>query len=155
MTALIFALLLTGASLVIAEAHLASYGLLGVAGVALLALGAVLAVDAAGGSVVLALALVIPVALLMTGLVAVAARKAMSVRRLRVRGGADGLIGRVGTVRRAVAPVGDVLVEGELWRARRSLVDEDAALPEGEQVVVERVQGLTLSVRRAEDWEVL
>jgi membrane-bound ClpP family serine protease len=154
-TALIVALLVTGASLVIAEAHLASYGLLGVTGVALLALGGILAVSAAGGSVVLALAVVIPVALLMTGLIAVAARKAMSVRRLRVRGGADGLIGRIGIVRRDVSPVGSVFVEGELWRARRSLLDEEDALPEGEHVVVERVQGLTLSVRRAEDWEVL
>ena len=155
MTALIVALLLTGAGLIIAEAHLASYGLLGVAGVGLLALGFVLAVGAAGGSVGLALAVVIPIALLLCGLMAIAARKAMSVRRLRARGGADGLIGRVGIVRRAVAPVGAVFVEGELWRARRSLIDEEATLPEGEHVVVEHVQGLTLSVGRAEDWEVL
>ena len=40
------------------------------------------------------------------------------------------------------------------WRARRSWPDEPA-LAEGDQVVVEQVQGLTLSVRRAEEWEVL
>ena len=48
-----------------------------------------------------------------------------------------------------------MFVDGELWRARRSWADEQRALGEGEQVVVEQVQGLTLSVRRAEEWEVL
>jgi membrane-bound ClpP family serine protease len=156
MTVLIVVLLLTGASLLIAEAHLASYGILGVTGIALLATGGVLAVGAAGGSVLAAMALVVPVALLMTGLVAVATRKALAVSRRRPRGGADGLIGRIGTVRRDVGPVvGDVFVDGELWRAQRSWLDEDAVLAEGERVVVERVHGLTLSVRRAEEWEVL
>jgi membrane-bound ClpP family serine protease len=155
MTALIVALLLTGASLVVAEAHVPSYGVLGITGIALLATGGVLGVSASGGSVLLALALVVPLALVMTGLVTLVAHKALAVSRRRARGGADGLIGCVGVVRRDVGPVGDVFVAGELWRARRSWVDEDAVLGEGEHVVVEQVQGLTLSVRRAEEWEVL
>jgi membrane-bound serine protease (ClpP class) len=155
MTALIVVLVMLGAALLVAEAHLASYGVLGIAGVALLGLGGVLAVDEAGGSVALALALVVPAVVVMVGVIAIAGRKMLQVVRLRPKGGADGLIGRVGVVRRTVAPVGDVLVEGELWRARRSLVDEVPALDEGEHVVVESVHGLTLSVRRAEEWEVM
>jgi membrane-bound serine protease (ClpP class) len=155
MTALIVALLVTGASLLVAEAHLPTYGLLGITGVALLAAGGVLAVDAAGLGVLAALAVVVPVALVLAGLVAVGARKALAVSRRRALGGADGLIGRVGVVRRDVGPEGDVFVGGELWRARRSWVDADAVLQTGEHVVVEQVQGLTLSVRRAEEWEVL
>ena len=50
---------------------------------------------------------------------------------------------------------GDVVVFGERWRARRSWEEDDRALEEGDQVVVEQVQGLTLAVRRAEEWEVL
>jgi membrane-bound ClpP family serine protease len=153
MIALIFALLVTGAALLVAEAHLTSYGVLGLGGVALLAAGGILAVDAAGGSVLLALALILPVMLATGVLVGVAARKALAVSRRRVRGGADGLVGRLGVVRREVAPLGAVLVEGELWRARRSWFDDEPVLREGEQVVVERVHGLTLSVRRAEEWE--
>lgn len=155
MTALIVVLLVLGASLLVAEAHVASYGILGVAGVALLALAGALAVGAAGGSVALALALVVPVAAVTIALVFIGGRKALAVSRLRPKGGADGLIGRVGVVRRTVAPVGDILVEGELWRARRSLADAERALGEGEHVVVESVRGLTLSVRRAEEWELL
>jgi membrane-bound ClpP family serine protease len=153
MIALIFALLVAGAALLVAEAHLTSYGALGLGGVVLITLGGILAVDAAGGSVLLALALILPVMAASSVLVVIAARKALAVSRLRARGGADGLVGRLGVVRKEVAPLGAVLVEGELWRARRSWFDDEPALREGEQVVVERVHGLTLSVRRAEEWE--
>jgi membrane-bound serine protease (ClpP class) len=155
LTALIIALLVAGASLLIAEAHVVSYGVLGVAGVAALVAGGVLAVDAAGGSVALALALAVPVAVGLIALVIVAGRKSLAVGRRRPSGGATGLIGRVGVVRRPLAPIGDVVVEGELWRARRSWADDEHALCEGEYVVVEQLDGLTLSVRRAEEWEVL
>jgi membrane-bound ClpP family serine protease len=155
MVALIVVLLVLGAALLVAEAHVASYGVLGIAGIVLLGAGGVLAVEEAGGSILLALALVVPATAVMTGLVAIAGRKVIQVARRRPAGGADGLIGRVGVVRSSVAPVGAVLVEGELWRARRSPVDDVPSLAEGEQVVVESVHGLTLSVRRAEEWEVM
>jgi membrane-bound ClpP family serine protease len=155
MTALIVALLVSGAALLVAEAHLTAYGVLGVSGSLALLAGGVLAVSAAGGSVVLALALALPVAAGLIALTVVATGKALEVRRARPKGGAAGLIGRVGVVRHAPEPVGDVLVEGELWRARSSWAEDEPALREGEHVVVERVHGLTLSVRRAEEWEVL
>jgi membrane-bound ClpP family serine protease len=152
MTALIVALVVTGASLLIAEAHVVSYGLLGAAGVAALAAAVILAVQAAGGSVVIALAVAVPLALMTIALVALTARRLV---RIAGRPANASLVGRVGVVRHDVAPVGDVLVDGELWRARRSWVDDELALGEGEHVVVERVHGLTLSVRRAEEWEML
>lgn len=155
MTALIVTLLVTGASLLVAEAHLTSYGVLGMAGVVALAVGGVLAVNAAGGSVLLGLALALPVAVALAAFVVVAGRKALAVGRRRPRGGADGLVGCTGVVRRSLAPVGDVFVAGELWRARRSWEDGELPPGEGEFVVVEEVRGLTLSVRRAEEWEVL
>jgi membrane protein implicated in regulation of membrane protease activity len=123
--------------------------------VAALVTGGVLAVEATGGSLVLALALAIPVAAGLLAFMFVAGRKTLEVGRRRPRGGATGLIGRVGVVRRALTPVGAVLVDGELWRARRSWAEEELALSEGEYVVVEQLDGLTLSVRRAEEWEVM
>lgn len=155
MSALIIALLVAGAALLIAEAHVVSYGVLGTAGIAALVTGGVMAVEAAGGSVALALALFFPVAVGLLALMFVAGRKSLEVGRRRPRGGATGLIGRIGVVRRALTPIGDVLVEGELWRARRSWADDEPALREGEYVVVEQLDGLTLSVRRAEEWEVM
>jgi membrane-bound ClpP family serine protease len=150
MTALIVVLVIAGASLLIAEAHVVSYGVLGTAGIAALATAGVLAVGAAGGSALLGLALTLPAVAVAAWLLAIVARKALAVRGRRPRGGAEQLIGRIGVVRH-----GNVFVDGELWRAQRSWVDEERTLPEGEQVVVEHVKGLTLSVRRAEEWEVL
>jgi membrane protein implicated in regulation of membrane protease activity len=48
---------------------------------------------------------------------------------------------------------GQVFVDGALWRARCSVLEEDTELDAGDAVVVERVSGLTLAVRRAEEWE--
>jgi membrane-bound ClpP family serine protease len=149
-TAQIVVLVMIGASLLIAEAHVASYGLLGVCGIAALAAGGVLAVQDAGGSFLLALALVLPAAAVVCGLIAVAAGKSLALRRRRPTAGPEALIGRLGVVNH-----GDVVIAGERWRARNSWPDEEPALRDGEQVVVEQIQGLTLSVRRAEEWEVL
>ena len=153
MTALAAALMVTGALLLVAEAHLASYGLLGIAGVLALGAGGLLAISEAGGSVVLGLAIFLPIAVGLVALMVVAGRKSLALRRRRPRSGAEALVGRVGVVRHVPAPVGHVLVEGELWRARNSWADDE--LHEGEHVVIEEVHGLTLGVRRAEEWEVL
>jgi membrane protein implicated in regulation of membrane protease activity len=51
---------------------------------------------------------------------------------------------------------GRVLLEGALWRARRAWPEvDDHEIAEGDVVVVERLNGLTLAVRCAEDWELL
>jgi membrane-bound ClpP family serine protease len=155
MTALALVLLVLGLVLLVAEAHLATFGVLGVAGVAALVTGVVLAVVAAGSSVAVALALTLPMGAALLALVLVSTRKALSARHRAVRGGAEGLIGHVGVVRQSLDPIGQIQVDGELWRARRSWSEEDEPPPgEGDPVVVDHVKGLTLSVRRAEVWEV-
>jgi membrane-bound serine protease (ClpP class) len=154
MTALIVVLLVIGASLLVAEAHLTSYGVFGVAGLASLIGGVVLWAEQ--GEAGAAVALIVPVVLVLVALAAIAGRKVLQVQGRRALGGRDGLVGRVGIVRRDLAPLGDVLVAGELWRACPSLLeDEGPPLVEGEHVVVERVRGLTMSVRRAEEWELV
>jgi membrane-bound serine protease (ClpP class) len=156
LTALIAVLLVTGAVLLVVEAHVTSFGLLGVAGLTALGAGVVLAVGEAGGGAVLAAALLAPIVLVLGALLTVAGRKSLQVHRRRPRGGGRGLIGRVGVVRSSVAPRGHVLVDGELWRACQSPTEDGApALTEGESVVVEQVRGLTVWVRRADEWELL
>jgi membrane-bound ClpP family serine protease len=144
------ALLGAGAGLLIAEAHLPTYGALGLAGVFALAAGAAIAVDGAGGGTVLIVAVVAIVALAALALLAVIARATVTAGRSRAKTGVEGLVGHIGVVRRAPAPVGQVFIDGALWRAKPCLQDE---LDVGDPVVVERVQGLVLSVRRAEEWE--
>jgi membrane-bound serine protease (ClpP class) len=144
-------LLGAGAGLLIAEAHLPSYGALGLAGVIALAGGAALAVGGAGGGAALIVAIVLVVALAALALLVFIARAALTAARGRPKTGVEGLVGHLGVVRSAPAPVGQVFVDGALWRARPCLEDDLAV---GDPVVVERVNGLVLSVRRAEEWEV-
>jgi len=155
MTVLTLALVFLGLGLLVVEAHVPTYGALGAAGIAALVGGIALAISDAGAGLGLVLALTLPLAAVAVAVGGFAMRKALAASRLRARCGAEELIGHVGVVRRPLDPLGHVVVDGELWRARRSWAAEDEPPPaEGEPVVVDRVQGLTLSVRRAEVWEV-
>jgi membrane-bound ClpP family serine protease len=155
MTALGFALLLIGALLVIAEAHLPG-GFLGVLGGVALVVGGVVVIGALGGGAALAVPVGVGIGVAAGGWALVATRTAAGARRRRIQSGAEALAGRVGVVRRWSEPAGQVYVDGALWRARHERAeDDDEALREGDPVVVERVSGLTLSVRRAEEWELI
>jgi membrane-bound serine protease (ClpP class) len=146
------ALVLLGAGLLVAEAHLPG-GILGVAGGLALAGGTALAIAGAGAALGVVLAGVVAV-LAMSGVwLGVVTRKALATRSLRNASGREALSGQMGVVRNWAGASGQVFVDGALWRAQRSLTDEDADLGAGDSVVVERVSGLTLGVRRAEEWE--
>jgi membrane-bound serine protease (ClpP class) len=158
MTALGLALLVIGAVLVLVEAHVPKLGVLGGPGVVSLAAGAVLAVGGLGGGIVVGIVSAVVLVTVSLGLLAVTFRKGIAVRRRRIRSGPEGLIGRLGVVRRWDEPRGKVLVDGALWHARRSWPDEEhdqAELHEGDSIVVERLDGLTLAIRPAEDWELV
>src|SRR3954451_21439535 len=146
------ALVVIGAALLVAEAHVPA-GALGTAGGVALALGAGLAIAGAGGGLAIVLAGVLAATAVTALWLAIATRKGLATRRLRASTRAESLSGRTGVVRNWNGSGGQVLVEGALWNARRSW-DEDAdEIAAGDSVVVERVSGLTLGVRRAEEWE--
>jgi membrane-bound ClpP family serine protease len=144
-------LLLIGAAFAVAESHVPTHGALGSAAVAAAAIGAALVIAGAGLGLALALATGLAAAGVGAGYLWVVVHKALAARRARVCSGAEGLVGRVGEARAA----GQVFLDGALWRARPWSFDEDTVLERGDPIVVERVDGLTLTVRRAEDWEVL
>jgi membrane-bound serine protease (ClpP class) len=152
LVALGIALLVVGAGLLILEAHLPSYGVLGVVGILSLVGGAAVAIDGAGGGAVLIVLVSLMIAVLSGACLLYVGRRAIAASRIRARTGPPSLVGRVGVVRVAPAPLAQVFVDGALWRARPCW-DSSEELNEGDAVVVERVQGLTLGVRRAEEWE--
>jgi membrane-bound ClpP family serine protease len=146
------ALLLVGAALLVAEAH-APFGILGAAGAISLAGGVALAIAGAGGGLAVVLAAMVAAMAVAGVWVAVATRKALATRALRASSGREALSGRVGVVRSWDNGGGQVFVDGALWRARHSWSEDGEELGKGDSVVVERVSGLTLGVRKAEDWE--
>jgi membrane-bound serine protease (ClpP class) len=148
------ALLVLGAVLAMAEAHVVSHGILGGAAVVALAAGVSLSVVGAGAGLAAGLAVGLAVGVVSAAYVALVVTRVLAVRRSPVRGGQAGLIGRRGEVRAVPEPIGRVLVDGALWRARAWAAEDDVALRAGDPIIVEHVEGLTLTVRRAEEWEV-
>jgi membrane-bound ClpP family serine protease len=146
------ALAVVGVALLVAEAHVPG-GVLGVTGGITLATGAALALAAAGGGAAVIIAVVLGTLAATTLWLALAARKVFDTRRLRSASGRDALSGRCGVVRSWQNGDGQVFVDGALRRARPSWPDSDERLTAGDRIVVEGVSGLTLAVRRAEEWE--
>ncbi len=68
----------------------------------------------------------------------------LRARRAKVRTGAEAMLGWLAVTQTSLAPEGEVLVRGELWRARLS--GTDAYLAAGESVKVERALGTVLEV---------
>lgn len=155
MTALGVSLLVIGAIVITAEAHVPTLGALGGPGVILLGLGAVLAVSGLGAGALVAALVAAALVAAGGGVVALSVRKGLVVRRRAVRAGPERLLGHVGVVRSWDGASGCVALDGALWKARTSWPDEPSELHAGDEVVVERLDGLTLAVRPAEDWELV
>lgn len=135
-------LILFGVLLFILEVKVTSYGLLGIGGVTSLVLGSLMLVDASAPDLRLSLGFVLPIALGMSAIIFFLVRLAVSAQRERTVTGTAGMIGEVGRAVSAITPDGgQVLVHGELWRARSTV-----PLPAGSRVRVERLTGLTLDV---------
>jgi membrane-bound ClpP family serine protease len=148
-------LVVVGAALMVAEAHVPTHGVLSTGAAAALTAGVVLALSGAGAAGGAVLAAGITVALAGLALAWLLLVKSLAARRLTVRSGPQALAGRVATVRTVPAPVGQVQLDGALWRARMwELEEEGVPVAEGSAVVVESIDGLTLTVRPAEEWEV-
>ena len=154
MTALGIALLLVGATLVVAEAHVPG-GVLGIAGGVALIVGGVIVIAALGGGAAIAVPVAAGLGIAAGGWALLVTRKAAAARHGRIRSGTEALPGRIGVARSWTEPAGHVYVDGALWRARHDEHLGEDTIHEGDSVVVERVSGLTLSVRRAEEWELL
>src|SRR3954453_3941530 len=83
------ALVLSGAGLLVAEAHLPTYGLLGLAGVVALVAGGAIAVDGSGAGVALVLTVAVVLALIAGLALVTAVRGVARVARRRARTGPE------------------------------------------------------------------
>ncbi|MFZ0088130.1 MAG: NfeD family protein [Solirubrobacteraceae bacterium] len=157
MTTLGIALLVAGALVAVAEAHYPTHGIAGGAGVLVMAVGAVLAISGLGAPVLLGLLGGAALAGAGASALGLSVKQGLAVKQRRVRTGAEGIVGHIGVVRTWADSMGSVDLDGAVWRARRSpaIDDEAPELHKGDPVVVERLTGLTVSVRPAEEWELI
>jgi membrane-bound serine protease (ClpP class) len=123
--------------LFVAEAFIVSHGALAVSGVVALAFGGLLLFDTDNEAFDISVPIVIFTAALLGSFFVWVASKAVQTRHRTVHTGAEELIGAHGEVRSS----DHVFVRGALWRAR-----SDRPLEPGQKVVVQAVNGLTLTV---------
>jgi membrane-bound serine protease (ClpP class) len=128
-----------------AEAFVISHGALAAGGVVSLAFGGLLLFDTDSEAFEISVPLVLLTAAVLGGFFAWIIAKAVQARNAQVLTGTEDLIGAHGEVRSPLAPLGHVFVKGALWRAR----SEHEGIQVGDQVVVEKVDGLTLTVAPA------
>lgn len=151
------ALLVAGIAMIIAEAHLPTSGVLGAIGVVALALAGLLLFNTGSDAVEVSAPVVIIVAVLLGGGMALAVHKVVQARHNPVMTGWEEMVGAIGEVRQPLVPTGQIFVGGALWRAAPAEgVDADDAervRERGARVRVEAVEGLTLRVRPLEEPE--
>lgn len=134
-------LILLGFAFFVLEAKYQTHGALGLGGVVMLVLGALLLVDGPIPEMrvhlLTALAVSLPLGLITVFLMSIA----LKARRRKVVTGEQGMIGEIGVVTAPLTPAGKVFVQGEIW---------DAVAPSpveiGQRIIVRRVQNLVLEV---------
>ena len=138
-------LILLAFGLFVAEAFITSHGALAVGGVIALILGGLLLFDTGNDAYEVSVPIVVfTAALLGAGFVFIIS-KAVQARHRAVHTGYEELIGMTAVVRQVLDPIGQVFVQGALWQARSA---SDRRIAVDEKVVIEKVDGLTLTVDR-------
>jgi membrane-bound ClpP family serine protease len=130
------------------EPFLTAHGILAVAGAVAFAFGSLLLINAPDAPYLrISPVAIAAVTAVLAGFFLLLVGFVLRARRRAVVTGREGLVGATGIVRRDIQPgrQGMVLVLGELWRATAS----EGRLKRDEQIIVERVDGLVLVVRRA------
>jgi membrane-bound serine protease (ClpP class) len=138
-----FLLVILGVILLIAELNVMSYGLLSIGGAASIYFGSIMLVDSDDPAMQIS-KIVLYSTLGTAFFISIGSiYLANKSRQLRSLTGIDGLIGEIGVVKLTLNPKGLVLVHGEVWNAESNMLIND-----GENVVVEAVEGLKIKVRK-------
>jgi len=129
----------------IAEVKVISHGLLSIGGVISLTLGSLLLFRTADSHLGVALGVLIPVVLIVSGFFLAVASLAIRAYRRKPQTGDQGILGEVGRVRQPIRPEtpGKVFVHGEIWNARSLEI-----LETGEIVEVVGIDHLLLTVKK-------
>jgi membrane-bound serine protease (ClpP class) len=127
-----------------------THGALTTAGVASLIIGSLVLFNSPGTPSFLRVSvpLVIGVSLATAGMFFAILMVALRAQRAPARMGQETLLGRTGSARSAISPIGTVQLGGELWTSE--LADGQGPIPEGSQVEVIEVKGVRVIVRQVQ-----
>ncbi len=128
------------------EAKYQTHGVLGVAGIALMTIGALLLIDGPIPQMRVNLWTALSVSLPLGAITVFLMTIAMQARRNKVLTGEQGLVGEIGIARSQLFPDGKVFVHGELWNAVAT-----SNVEAGGYVVVRKVENLVLHVDSARE----
>jgi membrane-bound serine protease (ClpP class) len=131
--------------LFVLELKIGGHAVFAIGGIAALIASGLLLFDTDNGAFEIDVPVVIVAAALLGGMTLFAVSKALAARHGPVSTGWEELVGREGTVKVPLDPLGQIYVHGALWRARLS---DPNAEPRhvGDRVRVDSVDGLTLNV---------
>lgn len=136
-------LIVLSLAMFVLEAKFTSHGVLALGGTVAMVMGALILVESPLPALRIhlptALGVAVPFALITVFLL----RLVIKVRKGKITTGAEGMIGANGVLQTEIDGEGQVLVQGELWRATAR-----ERMPAGTTVVVTKVDGLTLTVER-------
>ncbi|TLF51772.1 nodulation protein NfeD [Halomonas urmiana] len=133
------ALILVGLGLIVGEAMMPSFGILGIGGIVAFVIGSVILMDA--DTLNISLPMIGGIALLAAGLMLWVMTRFIGLRRRPPRIGQEELVGSEALVLEDFTDQGHVRLMGERWRAR-----SPEPLARGQSVRVTAVDGLTLEV---------
>lgn len=139
-------LMLLGVGMLISEAFVTSYGVMGIGGVFALLIGSLLLIDTSKTDVAVQHSLIYGAAGSLSAIILLIGYFVAREHGRIATTGREGLVGELAEVREPIAPdaPGKVFVHGEIWRATSA-----DALPPGALARVTSVSGLVVTVRRA------
>jgi len=139
-------LILFGIVLLVAEIKIVSHGVLAIGVIISMALGSLMLFDSPEVGFRVSWWAIGPTGAATAGLFLFVIAAGVRALGRPPATGAEGLVGKLATVRERLAPEGQVLVSGEIWRA----VAQGEPLEPGAQVRIVAVDGLTLRVAKTE-----
>jgi membrane-bound serine protease (ClpP class) len=130
--------------LFIGEVLTTSFGLFTAGGIVSLVIGSLILFQGAPKLFRVDPWLIATVTIIISGALAFIIHRAISIHRKQATTGREGLIGKTALVKVALNPAGTVFYKGERWSA----VSESGEVKPGEEVIINRIDGLTLYVAR-------
>ncbi len=136
-------LIVLGICFFIVEAFTPTFGAFTLAGIVSLVFGSTILFNQPNEILKVSLRIIIPLAVSLGLISTFLITQIIKVHRRKTVSGSEALIGKVGLAKTNISPEGKVFIHGEIWDAQSR-----EKIRKGEKVVVEKVEGLTLQVKK-------